>query len=312
VLSDGVTDFAGCNHVSDFEINQCHTGLRAWKHCNQGSVLDGRIWFCRDNGAGLALDIDSADVLTVSRVAVENFDLGVRIGGRTHVSLRDVYYEADLPDNPFPPGRWLDIRPEKGSVVRMENSISNVSESLVLGGSLEDAITTDERSSLAFGAKRHHAAAPERNLLENGDFHRAQGLTIPGWAPNFAPLLAENTLDFVTAGRSYDVTQVANGNDGLRTAFTVPETTDYVTVMVRYKNLSSPSLLFSAASGANTAQYADPLPPSADEWRVAAFTVEVDPQAAGVVHLVLTADQLVAGGDAGVVTKGTQRRSIAA
>ncbi|HEU5109226.1 MAG TPA: hypothetical protein VFT95_11845, partial [Micromonosporaceae bacterium] len=296
VLSDGVTEFAGCNHVSDFEINLCHVGLRAWKHCNQGSVLDGRIWFCRDNGAGLAIDVDSADVLTVSRVAVENFDLGVRIAGRTHVSLRDVYYEADLPDQPFPAGRWLDVRPEKGSVVRMENSISNVSQSLVLGGSLEDAVTTDERSTLAFGAKRHHAAAPERNLLENGDFHRAQGLTIPGWGVNFAPQLAENTLDFVTAGRSYDIIQASNGNDGLTTAFTVPETTDYVTVMVRYKNLSSAGLLFSARSGGNTAQFGDVQPPSGTEWRIAAFTVEVDPAAAGVVQVTLTADQSAAGG----------------
>lgn len=29
-LSDGETQFAGCNHVSDFEINSCHVGLRAW------------------------------------------------------------------------------------------------------------------------------------------------------------------------------------------------------------------------------------------------------------------------------------------
>ena len=295
-MSDGVTPYAGHNHLSDFEINRCHVGLRAWMHCNQASVLNGRIWFCRNNGAGTALDINAADALTVSQVAVENFDVGVRIGGRTHVSLRDVYYEADAPNEPFPPGIWMDVRPEKGSVVRMENSIANVSRSLVMGGSLEDAITNDERSNIFFGAKRHHAAAPERNLLENGDFHRADGLSIPGWGLNFAPLLAENTVDFVTAGRSYDVTQATNGNDGLTTTFTVPETTDYVTVMVRYKNVSSANLLFAARSGGNTAQFADPLPPSPEEWRLAAITVDVDPSAAGVVHVTLTADQNAAGG----------------
>lgn len=308
-LSDGVTSYAGCNHVSDFEINRCHVGIRAWTHCNQASVLNGRIWFCRNNGAGIALDIAppkpadpmvpfvSAEALTIADVAVENFDVGVRITGRAHVSLRDVYYEADPPNNPFQPGIWMDIRPEKGSAVRMENSIANVSRSLVLGGSLEDAVTNDERSHPFFGAKRHHAAAPERNLLENGDFHRAEGQTIQGWVPvPDKSVLTENKDDFVTAGRSYDITPAKNGNDGLTTAFTVPETTDYVTVMVRYKKITDTNLLFAITSGPNVAQFADPLPPSQDEWRVAAITVDVHPAAAGVVHVILTPDQDAAGG----------------
>ncbi len=295
-MSDGCTPYAGYNHVSDFEINRCHIGVRALRHCNQGSVREGRIWFCRHNGVGTALDIDSATALTVAHVAIEDFDLGVRIRGLTSVSLRDVYYEADVPYQPFPPGRWLDIRPERGSIVRMDNSHAGVSQSLVMAGSLEDAVTTDERSHVFNGAKRHHAAAPERNLLENGDFHRADGLSIPGWGTNFAPVLAENAADFVTGGRSYDVSQAANPNDGLRTSFTVPETTDYVTVMVRYKNVSSPSPLFRIVSGVNAALFADPIPPSPLEWRVAALTVAIDQSAAGLVHVILTADQSAAGG----------------
>lgn len=293
-MSDGVTVYAGHNHLSDFEINQCHIGLRAWRHCNHASVLNGRIWGCRDNGAGIALDIDSVDALAIGHIAVESFDLGIRIRGLSHVSLRDVYYEADLPNEPSP-GLWMDIRPERGSAVRMENSLVNASRSLVLGGSLEDAITNDERSFIYDGAKRHHAAAPERNLLENGDFHRAAGLAIPGWSTHFAPVLAENAADFVTGGRSYDVTRAANANDGMVTAFTVPETTDYVTVMVRYKNVSSAGPLFRAASGANAGLFQDPAPPS-EEWRVAAVTVATDPAAAGVVTVILTADQIANGG----------------
>jgi hypothetical protein len=296
LMSDGVTPYAGCNHVSDFEINNCHVGVRAWKHCNQASVREGRIHFCRNNGEGTALDIDSAEALTIAHIAVENFDVGVRISGRTSVSLRDVYYEADVPNDPFPLGLWLDIRPDKGSIVRMENSVANVSRSRVMAGSLEDAITTDEHSHIFNGAKRHHAAAAERNLLENGDFHRAHGLSIPRWVPNFAPKLAENTLDFVTGGRSYDITQISNANDGLTTTFTVPETTDYITVMVRYKNVSSASPLFSVASGAHAALFADPVAPSTQEWRIGTITVEVDPSAAGVVSVTLTADQSAAGG----------------
>lgn len=294
-MSDGFTSYAGHNHVSDFEVNRCHVGIRAWLHCNQASVLNGRIWRCRNNGEGTALDIQSADALAIAHVAVEHFDVGVRIRGRVHVSLRDVYYEADHPQEPFPPGIWMDIRPDKGSTVLMENSIANAKQSLVLGGSLEDAITNDERSSLSFGAKRHHAAAPERNLLENGDFHRAKGDTIPGWIPNFSPVLAENTNDFVTAGRSYDITQATNGNDGLTTVFTVPETTDYVTVMVRFKNVSSAEPLFGVRSGTKSGLFQDLLGPS-DEWRVEAFTVEVDPAAAGVLVVTLTPDQSAAGG----------------
>ena len=104
--------------------------------------------------------------------------------------------------------------------------------------------------------------------MENGDFHRAQGLSIPQWVPNFTPTLAENTLDFVTGIRSYDITQSSNANDGLTTVFTVPQTTDYITVMVCYKNVSSASPLFSVASGANTALFADPVAPLTQEWRV--------------------------------------------
>jgi hypothetical protein len=312
-LSDGVTSYAGQNHVSDFEISMCHTGLKAWKHCNQVSVLNGRIWFCRNNGAGTAIDIAppkpddpmepyvSAEALAIAHVAVEHFDVGVRIAGRVHVSLRDVYYEADVPDDPdvpddtFPLGFWMDIRPEKGSTVLMENSIANPSRSLVLAGSLEDAITNDERSHIFNGAKRHHAAAPERNLLENGDFHRGDGQSMLGWIPSFGPAVAENTDDFVTGGRSYDITQATDINDAMLTWFTVPETTDYVTVMVRYKNISSANPRFRLDSGGNPALYDDPLPPS-EEWRVAAVVVEVDPAAAGVVQVLLAPDLSAAGG----------------
>jgi hypothetical protein len=294
-MSDGFTSYAGHNHVSDFEINRCHVGIRAWLHCNQASVLNGRIWRCRNNGEGTALDIQSADALTIAHVAVENFDVGVRIRGRVHVSLRDVYYEADNPDETFPPGFWMDIRPEKGSTVLMENSIANVSRSLVLGGSLEDAVTNDERSSISFGAKRHHAAAPERNLLENGDFRRTDGETIAGWVPNLKPVLTENPNDFVTAGRSFDITQSSDPNDGILTTFTVPETTDYVTLMVRFKNVSSTAPLFRVGSGAKAGLFQDLLGPS-DEWRVEAITTEVDPAAQGIVSVILTADQNAKGG----------------
>lgn len=307
VLSDGITEYAGQNHVSDFEINRCHVGLYASTHCNQASVLNGRIWFCRNNGEGIAINIEPTpavvthavpgpEALAIAHVVIENFDKGIRLRGRAHVSLRDIYYEADNPQDGFDPGIWMDIRPEQGSTVLMENSIINGSRSFVLGGSLEDAITNDERSFLYNGARRHHAAAPERNLLENGDFHRGEGISIPGWAPTITKdALAENKFDFVTGGRSIDITQIGNGNDGIQTAFTVPETTDYVTVMVRYKNLSSSQLLFRAGSGIEAGLFQDLQPPE-DEWRVVAITTPVDRNAAGVVSVILTADQSGQGG----------------
>ena len=97
---------------------------------------------------------------------------------------------------------------------------------------------------------------------------------------------------------------MSNANDGLTTGFTVPETTDYVTVIVRYKNVSSGSLLFRVVSGANAALFADPLPPDEQEWRVAAITVAVDPSAAGLVLVALTADQSAAGGRSGSTRLG--------
>ena len=298
-MSDGVTEFAGYNHITDFEINSCHIGIRAWEHCNQCSVREGRIHFARNNGEGIALDVRGAAVLNVAHIAVENFDLGVRVSGLTQVSLNDIYYEADAPDpeNPQPPGILMDIWPERGSIVRMDNSRGDSSRTLGVAGSLEDAISSDDGVSyLFFGAKRHHAAAPERNLLENGDFHRADGTTIAGWTQNNGPLLAENLADFVTAGRSYDITQSTDPNDGIVAEFTVPETTDYVTAMVRYKNLTSREPLFRLGSGANAGLFADPRGPDPDDWRTASFTVNVDPTANGFFVLTLTADQSASGG----------------
>ena len=297
ILSDGVTSFAAYNHLTDFEINACHIGLRAWPGCNQASVREGRIWYCRDNGDGIAIDVRGADALHIGHIAVENFDLGVRVSGLTKVSLNDIYYEADVPDSGLVPGVWMDMQPAAGSQVRMDTSHIAASQTRGVMGSLEDAITSDEGvTHMFFGAKRHHASAAERNLLENGDFHRANGVTIPGWGQQFAPVLAENLVDFVTAGRSYDLTQAANANDGINTAFTVPETTDYVTAMVRYKNISSNAPLFRLSSGGNAALFADSRGADPNQWRIAAFTVEMDPTANGVVGLTLTADQDAAGG----------------
>lgn len=295
-MSDGTTEFAGYNHLSDFEINLCHIGIRAWEHCNQGSVREGRVYFARNQGDGIALDIRGATALNVAHIAVEDFDLGLSVTGLTSVSLNDIYYEADTPESELP-GALMDIRPEPGSIVRMENSRAEASRTLGAAGSLEDAITSDDGiSHLFFGAKRHHAAAAERNLLENGDFHRADGIAIPNWSQQFGPLLAENMVDFVTAGRSYDIAQTSNANDGISTVFVVPETTDYVTAMVRFKNISSSSPLFRLGSGANAALFADPRGPDPEQWRTAAFTVNVDPQADGVLVLTLTADQSENGG----------------
>ncbi len=296
VLSDGVTEYAGSNHLGAFEINRCDVGLRAFRHCNGCSVREGRIWHCRNGGEGIAIDIDSADVLGLEHLVVEDWDLGVRVRGLTKTTLRDVYYEADQQGEPFP-GRWLDIQPLLGSIVKLENSQVNVSRSITLAGSLEDAITTDSLSAFPFGAKRHHAAAPERNLLENGDFRRGDDSPVPlGWQLNFAPTVAPNTVDFVTAPRSYDITQTNDANDGISTSFTVPETTDFVSVMVRFKNLSSSAAFFALASGGNIAQFAVSTPPDPDTWQIAAWTVPVDPAAAGLVSIVLTADQTPGGG----------------
>jgi hypothetical protein len=296
VLSDGVTEYAGSNHLGAFEINRCDVGLRAFRHCNGCSVREGRIWHCRNGGAGIAIDVDSADVLGLEHLVVEDWDLGVRVRGLTKTTLRDVYYEADQQGETFP-GRWLDIQPLLGSIVKLENSQVNVSRSITMAGSLEDAITTDSLSAFPFGAKRHHAASPERNLLENGDFRRGDDSPVPlGWQLNFAPTVAPNSDDFVTAPRSYDITQTNNANDGISTSFTVPETTDFVSVMVRFKNLTSSGAFFTLVSGGNVAQFAVSTPPDAATWQTAAWTVPVDSAAAGVVSVILTADQNAAGG----------------
>ena len=296
VLSDGVTEYAGSNHLGAFEINRCDIGLRALRHCNGCSVSEGRIWHCRNSGAGIAIDIDSADVLGLEHLVVEDWDLGVRVRGLTKTTLRDVYYEADQQGETFP-GRWLDIQPLLGSIVKLENSQVNVSRSITMAGSLEDAITTDSLSAFPFGAKRHHAAAPERNLLENGDFRRGDESEVPlGWEMNSDSTEVAPSLDFVTAPRSYDITQAGDKNDGIKTFFTVPETTDYVSVMVRFKNLSSSGAFFALVSGGNVAQFAVSTPPDPDAWQVAAWTVAVDPAAEGVVQIVLTADQNGFGG----------------
>lgn len=314
VLSDGVTDYAGQNDVRHFEINSCPIGIRAYRFCNQCSVQVGRIKICRNSGAGIALDLRDVDALALSRMVVEDFDKGVKIEGRVKVSLRDIYWEADLPPNPQDPdppplGIWMDIRPAPESTVRIENSVTNVSRSYVLGGSLEDAITTDDQSHIFNGARRHHAAAPERNLFENGDFRRSvvqDGFPVP-WLPNTGTGTCVEVLgDFFTPPRSFELTRTANANDGIQVFFHVPELPDYVTVMVRYKNVSSLAPFFRLSNGANVVQFQDERPVAEETgWRIAAMSIAVDrnvlPAELGRLRLILTADQNGIGQNGGAI-----------
>jgi hypothetical protein len=315
VLSDGVTDYAGQNDVRHFEINSCPIGIRAYRFCNQCSVQVGRIKLCRNDGNGIGLDLRDVDALALSRMVVEDFDKGVKIEGRVRVSLRDIYWEGDLPpdpQNPDPPplGIWMDIRPAPESTVRIENSVANVSRSYVLGGSLEDAITTDEQSHIFNGARRHHAAAPERNLFENGDFRRSVvdgGLPPAPWLTNTGTGTCVEVLgDVFTPPRSLDVTRTANANDGIQVFFHVPELPDSVTVMVRYKNLTSLAPFFALLSGANVVQFLDERPATEETgWRIAAMSVALDrnvpPAELGRLRLILTADQNGIGQNGGTI-----------
>lgn len=293
-FSDGVTQFSAYNELASFEINRCTIGLQALLYCNGCNVSKGRIFFSL-GGSGIGVDIDGGLAVVFDSVDVEASDTSIRIRGLVDVSIRGGFWETG------DAARFLfDIVPTTGSKISFTGITPSATNAIPMDFGLDEIMTWDIFDSYPFGAKRHYAASNAQNLIENGDFQQADGITtIPRWGTSGSPTLAENTADYVTAGRSYTVTQAATANDGLSIAGVAYAGVDNITVCVRFKKLTSGAPLFSLTSGGNVANWdgADSrLAASADDWRIATMNVAVDPAANGAFTVVLTADQSSGGG----------------
>lgn len=302
-LSDGDMGYSAHNSLVDFEINDCDTGVVSRTNTHQCTVQRGRINRARSaSNEGIGIDIEGGDVVTFSDITVEDFDLGVRVRGLCLVSLDRVYYEADTNET-IVPGVLMDIDPAPGSIVRMENSRLAATTTQGVQGSLEDAIVSDAAvTHMHVGAMRHSATAAARNFVPNGTFRRADAAAFPiaiaGWSTNWAPDVDEELADWVTGGRSINLRQSSNLNDALSTSIVVPEAVDYVTLLVRYKNLGSTGIQFFVTSGVgtNSANFRDGRGVTDSQWRIAALVHELDPTANGVVNVAIAPDLDARGG----------------
>lgn len=304
-VSDGVLDYSGYNRVQDFEINRCWTGVRAYNFANQNSFRDGRIFFSLNAGNGIALDIQDANVLTIEDVAIESMDIGLRVRGIVQATFKSCYFETGDPAR-----RFVDFDPDTdtGSSdpsavnVTFEACHAGVNNSVEMNCSFEEMVRWDSLTEVFFGAQRDAAATSGRNLVENGDLHRIDTtagppVAIPRWSYIGTPDIAVNTVDWVTAGRSLDVTQDVSANDGVSVLVTVPEVTEYITACFRYKSISSDEVTMSLVSGGNSANFVDVTGPDAVNWRTRAITVRRDSADAGVLAASMAADSSASGGE---------------
>jgi hypothetical protein len=304
-VSDGILDYAGYNRVRDFEINRCWTGVRAYNFANQNSFRDGRIFFSINAGNGIAIDIDDANCLTFEDVAIESMDIGLRVRGIVQASFKSCYFETGDPAR-----RFVDFNPDTdtGSSdpsavnITFEACHAGVNNSVMMNCSFEEMVRWDSLTEVFFGAQRDAAATTGRNLVENGDLHRIDTtagppVAIPQWSYIGTPDIAVNTVDWVTAGRSLDVTQDVSANDGVSVLVAAPEVTEYITACFRYKSISSDEVTMSLVSGGNSANFVDITGPDAVNWRVRAITVRRDTADAGVLAASMAADSSAAGGE---------------
>lgn len=304
-VSDGILDYAGYNKVRDFEINRCWTGVRAYNFANQNSFRDGRIWFCINAGNGIAIDMDDANCLTFEDVAVESMDLGIRVRGIVQATFKSCYFETGDPAAlfiDFEPDTALGTSDPSAVNFTFEACHTGVNNSLVMNAGVEEMIRWDSLTEVFFGAQRDAAATNDRNLVENGDLHRIDATVptapeIPQWSFSGTPDLDVNVVDWVTAGRSLEVTQATTVNDGVSVLLSVPEVTEYVTACFRYKSITSDSVTMSVVSGANSGNFVDVTGADAVNWRVRAITVRRDAADAGVLTANMAADSSGAGGE---------------
>jgi len=240
-ISDGVTDYSGYNHVDEFEVNRCWVGVRAKKFANANSLTRGRIFYCFDGaGGGVALDIDKAVVFNTSQVAIEAFDLGVRVASSSTepviCDLSGVYAESgagagrkmwDLSGVDWTHGETR---------VKYSGSHDGGSASAEASIPPEAALDWSSTSQLYFGARHHPAAAAHDNLVENGDFAIGTASALPGWGIQGTPTLTVTTTagEFETQGRAVKVTQAGGAGDTFLTTFRVPERVGYVSASIRY------------------------------------------------------------------------------
>jgi hypothetical protein len=129
---------------------------------------------------------------------------------------------------------------------------------------------------------RHPAATPGRNFVRNGDLRMWEpppNFNIPNWF--LAGVVLEETLDFVTSGRSMRI----QGANQAAVSFEVPDSCEWVTVGVRYTIVSSPPApKFEVVSGTNS-ELVDAPPGPTGTWREDFFTVRSTPGAEGALRI---------------------------
>jgi len=100
-LSDGVTPFSAYNLIEQCEINVSTSfGIRSYQQSNANTIVGVRIFFTRNVGnTAVALGIGSARAISISGLALEDYNVGLQIGGAPAISMTGCYFEkgATLP-----------------------------------------------------------------------------------------------------------------------------------------------------------------------------------------------------------------------
>jgi len=109
-LSDGVTPFSAYNLVEQCEINLSTSyGIRCYQQSNSNTIIGGRIFFTRNVGnTAVALGIVSARGISISGLALEDYNVGLQIGGAPAFSMTGCYFEKGAT---IPLGADFDVLP---------------------------------------------------------------------------------------------------------------------------------------------------------------------------------------------------------
>jgi len=285
-MSDGTSVYSAHNELSNFLVSRCPLGIRCHRHGNGNWIERGRVFWSfgppEQPGTGVGIDVDAAQALSIRSVTVESANTCLRFRATADPNpevlaaawatceVSSCYFEhgpappADGEELPPGPYRIFDISYpasdlDPGGVTylrlganRYEGDIGRLD---VPPEALADLGAVSESP---FGAHTHFAAHAHRQCSENHDLRMYAPAFIPGgWDVHNSAVLAEETTDFFSSGRTLQVTRTAGAGDGIRKRIEVPEDVDWVTVGFRYKNISSTSINYFARSGAISVNGAD-------------------------------------------------------
>lgn len=261
---NNIAAFTARNYVHDFEINDCKRGIQAYVNSNFNYCGNGRLYDIVDAGAGIGIDVNNADVIAFDNVSVETADLCLKVDGTSTIaSFDDCYLEPGTGNNAY---QLLNAKK-----LRWKNVQCNASQGMIWKIPLDTLVDFDGRTSPYSGAAVHGGNSAFTGYIKNSDMSRGNFL----YTLNSNLTTTEDAVNYVIGGKALKLTPGGGTPtlSNLSQSFTVKSGVNSVTVMVRFKNLSSTQAVFNVVNSAITYQYVSSA--VSTDWEIVAITAEI-------------------------------------